>query len=162
MGKKIVQVKIIGLGDLERVLDSELPQKLSTKIMRGGLQKAGEIVRLAMVGLAPRDTGFLSEHFDVKTRIASKEVQGSAFIGPQGKMDYPKSGGYKERKNAKGKVIQRIGRIAVTSVARFFEFGTSKMPATGFMTKAFEQSKDQALEVLNDTVRAACAEVSNK
>src|SRR6202000_446753 len=98
-------------------------------------------------------TGFLSEHFDVKTRIASKEIQGSAFIGPQGKMDYPKNGSYKERKNAKGKVIQRMGRISVTSVARFLEFGTVKMAGKGFMTKAFEQSKDQALEVLQDTVR---------
>ncbi|HET6145185.1 MAG TPA: HK97-gp10 family putative phage morphogenesis protein [Candidatus Acidoferrales bacterium] len=40
------------------------------------------------------------------------------------------------------------GRISVASVARFLEFGTSKMSKRPFMTQAFQAKKQEALDII--------------
>jgi len=158
---KTVTFEIRGLKELEAKLE-DLPKKVANKVLRTSLKKAAERVRAAMSQHAPEDSGFLSEHFGVRTKILRALIVGMAYIGPEGKMDYPLAmGGYKERTTKKGKV-RRIGRIAVASVARFLEFGTSKMSAKPFMTQAFEQAKQAALQDLIDGIKQGIAETTKK
>jgi HK97 gp10 family phage protein len=147
-----VEFKITGLSELQAKLES-LPKKVANKVLRTSLREAGQIVAKEMARQAPRETGFLAEHFGIRTSIKRADIAGIAYIGPEGKIDYPNAlGGYKETKNKKGK-IRRLGRIAVASVARFLEFGTSKMAARPFMTQAWDASKEQALDVLIEGIK---------
>lgn len=153
-----VTVEIKGAEELFRKLEA-LPGNVSRRGLRKAL-KAGAFVFLeAIVRLAPRASGFLAAHFNMRMRINRDELAGSSFVGPQGKMDYPDlGGGYREKKNKAGK-LYKAGRIAVASVARFFEFGTKKMAKKPFMTQGFESSKraalDQVIKVLTDAVERA-------
>lgn len=98
----------------------------------------------------------MAQHFGTRVSIKrGDELAGSAFIGPQGKIDYPKyqSGSYNIHRRA-GRMI-KAGRIAVATVARFLEFGTHKMGKKPFMTQAFESHKQEALEAMTDELRDA-------
>jgi HK97 gp10 family phage protein len=71
-------------------------------------------------------------------------------------MDYPDTNGsYRVKEDKKGKK-RNVGRIAVASVARFLEFGTSKMSARPFMTPAWESHKeivrDKIIEKLGEAI----------
>jgi hypothetical protein len=90
-----------------------------------------------MVSGAPKDSGFLAEHLDVKTRVRRDELAASAFIGPNGRKVYPPGN-------------RRAGYWARTAayVARMFEFGTSKLAKLPFMTQAFESRKQAALDAI--------------
>lgn len=159
-GGEYVTVEVKGLSQLQEKLE-ELPAKLSKRGLRVALKKAGLLMRNAMVSMAPKDTGFLAEHFNMKMKIQREELAGSIFIGPAGKVDYPAyaSGAYniKRRKNGK---IAKLGRIAVATVARFLEFGTAKMAKKPFMTQAFESYKEKAVEVIASELRDALDDVA--
>jgi HK97 gp10 family phage protein len=144
---KTVTFEIKGLSELQDKLES-LPKKIANKILRQTLKDAGEIIRRAMARLAPQDTGFLEQHFSTRTKIKRADIAGSAFVGPDGKIDYPLNslGSYETIRKKNGKVKRNIGRVAVATVARFLEFGTSKMAAKPFMTQAFESTKQQAVD----------------
>jgi HK97 gp10 family phage protein len=47
------------------------------------------------------------------------------------------------------------GRISVIAVARFLEFGTSKMSKRPFMTQAFETKKTEAMNVIISGIKEA-------
>lgn len=149
-----VTVNVQGLDKLQAALE-ELPQKVAKKGIRKALAAGGNLFKASMVALAPKRTGFLSEHFGVKVKMNRNELAGTAFIGPQGKMDYPEfmSGAYKIKRV--GSKLRKVGRIAVASVARFLEFGTSKMSKKPFMTQAFESDKDKALEAVTNALKAS-------
>lgn len=142
---KIVTINIAGLDKIQHELEV-VPRRDANKILRTALKDgAGEILQ-GMHREAPKDSGFLDEHFG--SRISLKGgglVAGTAFIGPQGKINYPKRG--------TGGRGGRMRTIAVASVARFLEFGTSKMPANPFMTRAFESTKESALFKIIGTLR---------
>jgi HK97 gp10 family phage protein len=162
--------EIKGLDELQHALE-ELPRKVAQRGLRKALKSGAGPVQEGMVNLAPKyagnDTrwpiGFLAEHFGVKVKIGRDELSGSAFIGPQGKIDYPMfaSGAYKIVRNAKNKAI-KVGRIAVTTVARFLEFGTSKMPKQPFMTQAFDTNKEAALENITHSLAETVSEVAEE
>ena len=149
--------------ELQEALE-QLPGKVALKGVRKSLQAAAEPVQGGMVTLAPRDTGFMAEHFSTKISMSREGLAGTAYIGPKGKVDYPAyaSGAYNIVRNAKGKA-KKIGRVAVATVARFLEFGTSKMAKHPFMTQAFEAFKHAALDammrVLGEAVEDAVSEV---
>ncbi len=90
----------------------------------------------------------------MRMKIMRDDLAGSIFIGPQGKIDYPAyaSGAYniKRRKNGR---LAKVGRVAVATVARFLEFGTSRMGKKPFMTQAFESFKGRALEAITEVLR---------
>lgn len=139
--------KIEGLDELQRKLE-QLPDKVAKKSLRSALTAGARIILSAFVAFAPRATGFLAAHFDLHLSIRGSDLAGSAYVGPQGKMDYPNaSGGYKERVNSAGRK-SKLGRIAVASVARFLEFGTSKFGAKPFMTPAWESHKEVARDAI--------------
>lgn len=150
-------MEIKGLDELQKTLE-ELPLKVAKRGLRKALQNGGAQIQAGMVTLAPKDTGFMAEHFGVKIKIDRDQISGSAFIGPQGKVDYPAyaSGAYNIVRNAKG-AVKKVGKIAVATIVRFFEFGTSKMSKKPFMTQAAEGGRQTAL----DEIIAALAEAVN-
>ena len=123
----------------------DLGNKFLTKVVRKGLTVGGEMLRQEVVKNAPRDTGFLAEHFVAKVNMGAKGGA-SCTVGPQGRMDYPRKGPLAYiLKTIKGKPYN-TGRISVASVARFFEFGTKKMAARPFMTASFDSVKAAVAE----------------
>jgi len=143
-----IQMEIKGLSELQKALE-EIPRKTAQNGLRLSLKAGGSEIEQGMVELAPRDTGFLAEHFGTKIKLSNGGLSGSAYVGPQGKIDYPaySSGAYRLIRNAKGK-ISKVGKIAVATIARFLEFGTSKMSKKPFMTQAFETRVKPALDAI--------------
>lgn len=154
-----VTVEVKGLDELQQGLE-DMVEKLAKKGVRDALKAGAAPIQESMITLAPKNTGFLAEHFSTKVKMMRDALAGSAFIGPQGKMEYPAflSGAYNIVRKKSGKVV-KVGRIAVATVARFLEFGTSKMSKKPFMTQAFESNKETALAriatSLWETVREA-------
>ncbi len=136
-------VEVKGLAELQRALE-RLVRDTSKKIVRRALKVGAEPVRKEQVDKAPYDSGFLSRHFGVKVHVSGREISGSAFIGPQGKINYP-------RRND-GKTI------TTASVARFFEFGTSKMPAKPWMRAALVNNVNKIIELMSGAIRSAVEE----
>ena len=150
--------KMTGLAELQKKLE-ERPQRVIRKILRKALSAGGGIVRDMMAQMAPRgETGFLSANFDFKVRVARDNVSGTAFIGPKGKTYYPNVGS-RDRGVSTGKYGKKGGALPVASVARFLEFGTSKMPARPFMRPAFAASGRQALDKIIEVLRELVAEM---
>ena len=155
-----VTVKITGLAELQKTLE-EMPKDVARKVLREDLRAAGEYLKQQMVGQAPYRSGFLDEHFDTRVRINGDEISGSAFVGPEGKMYYPHEGVEGGRqvdenlRSATGKHGVKGGLVPVVSVARFLEFGTSKMGKNPFMTSAFESSKDAIVLKITEGIRSA-------
>lgn len=146
---------VTGLQELQRKLE-ELPRDVARRVLREPMTNAANLVKEAMVNLAPKDSGFLAEHFNAKFRIKRGELAGTAFIGPAGHVYYPGRGS-KERGTSTGKNPKRGGLVPVVSIARFLEFGTSKMAAKPFMRPAFESTKGAAIDVITQGVREALA-----
>jgi HK97 gp10 family phage protein len=145
-----VTVKISGLDELQKKLEA-CAKEVSRQVVRNGLRAGGGIVRDEMVRRAPKDTGFLSEHIDIKTRVMKADVAGTAMIGPNSKAVYPVKG------NAKRSFPAFV-------IARFLEFGTShkgfrKQP---FLTPAWEATKGRALDAIVNTIREAIAKFTTK
>jgi HK97 gp10 family phage protein len=158
MGEKIVWVKITGLRELQNALE-ECRDGVGKQILKQALGAGGDVVCDAMVAEAPKETGFLSEHFNKKIRTRGETV-GSIFIGPKGKVDYPNlDGKYVKKMNSRGKMY-KAGRISVASVARFLEFGTTKMKKNPFMTRAWEAVKSNAMNAMIDKLREALDRVT--
>ena len=153
----IVTWKVKGLEELQRKMQ-QMPQDVAKRLIRNTLREAGEIVSKKMSELAPRKTGLLAKDFNVTVGIGKGgELSGEARIGPRSGVYYPYKGNIKEIKIATGKHGKKGGAIPVISVARFQEFGTSKMQAHPFMRPAFEQVKDQVLAKIIGDIQTAIA-----
>lgn len=146
-----VTIKIQGLDELQKKLE-ELPRDVAKRGIRASLREGAKRIAEAMAAHAPRDTGFLALHFGIRTKMFRNDLAGSAFIGPEGHIDYPEHGGYRTKENDRGKKYQ-VGRIAVVRVARFLEFGTTKTAKQPFMTQAFEDQKESALAAIVGKLR---------
>src|SRR5574337_615803 len=158
-----VTCEVKGLDELQKKLE-ELPHKIVAKGLRKALRAGANVFFTAMVELAPKDTGFLSQHFGSKLSMArdKDELAGTAYIGPKGKIDYPyyNSGAYKIKRDKKNKA-HNIGRIAVATVARFLEFGVKGHVKKPFMTQAFESSKQKALDAVTTELSKAVEDAAN-
>jgi len=137
-----VEVKISGLDQIQKRLE-ELRGPKARAAMRKSLADGSDIVLAEMQREAPRDTGFLDEHFNRKISTKDGGTSGTAFIGPQGKIKYPKRG------------VGAGRTISVASVARFAEFGTSKQAANPFMSRSFATSKESVLQKIISTLKSA-------
>jgi HK97 gp10 family phage protein len=164
---RVVTVEIKGLDELERNLEA-LPKEVERTVIREDLTEAAQIVVDAMVQEAPKNKdpndpsapqGFLAQHFAVKVTASSKDVSGTAIIGPAANVDYPdRDGSYRRKINDKGKV-KLVGRIGVDDVARFLEFGTIKTPKNPFLTRAYELTKNPVLNKIISGIQDALAKV---
>lgn len=146
-------MKISGLEELQKVLE-EFPRAVARNGIRKALRAGGLITQEAMVVEAPKDTGFLEEHFGQRIKLLKGgDVGGICYIGPEGKIDYPdRDGGYREKTRKNGETYN-AGRISVASVARYFQFGTVKMGMNPFMTRAWESKREVVLDKIIDTLR---------
>jgi HK97 gp10 family phage protein len=151
MADNPVTCKISGLDELQKTLQEKLPAD-ARKFVRIALSAGGGDVKRAMVANAPvedsgENAGFLREHVNVKTRLTRGELAGSAFIGPSTAV-YPGREGKTGTVKIGGKTFssKHAGQVTAARVARFLEFGTSRMGKKPFMTQAWESSKQAALD----------------
>jgi HK97 gp10 family phage protein len=134
-----IEVKITGLEEIQKRLQDELPRK-AANAMRAALRDGARVIQSAIVDEAPKDSGLLSEHIDVKTRVRGAGLSGSAFVGPNAKVTYPTSDKPRPGKGPRAK--------PAWLVAKFLEFGTVRMGANPFMTRAFESNKQKAIDAV--------------
>jgi HK97 gp10 family phage protein len=138
------EVKIDGLDKLQDALLKLEPAKAKAAL-RGALKAGADPIKQDMAASAPYESGILEENIGVKLSTkGSSELRGAAFIGPTGKGKYPPQGGPGKKKRS---------AMPVATIARFLEFGTSKMAARPFMTQAFERQKGNALERIIQVLR---------
>lgn len=152
----IVSVNITGLKELQEALEKELP-KDARLAMRIALSAGGGTVKDAMQSGAPvevagQNSGFLREHIKVKTIIKNGGLTGKALVGPT-RDPYPKREGKLGTvtlRTGSGKIVQfmskKAGQVTAAMVAKWLEFGTTKMAKHPFLTKAYESSKQDALD----------------
>lgn len=156
-----IECKIEGLDQIQKALQEEQPKKAKAA-MRAAL-KSGAVPVIAQVRAdAPKDTGFMDEHFDTKLSIKQGGLAGAAWIGPQGKVYYPEG---HEMYAASGRRLVRTGRfreagaqLPVVSVVRWHEFGWrnragQSVPGSMFMSRAFAAKWRTALDVITETLR---------
>ena len=152
-----LEVKITGLSELEERL-KQLPSKLGKRIVRRCLRAGANVIRQAMIDRAPKRTGFLAEHFSIKTKLGRHdEISGQAFVGPN-TMQYPQEEAKRVMKMLFDKV-KTTARVSAANVARWLEFGTRKMSGKHFMTIAYETSKQEALDKMLEELRDGIADV---
>lgn len=143
--------KISGLDDLQKKFE-ELPRKVARQGLNKALNAGGEVIQDAIVAAAPEATGFMKQHFGRRIKLRSGDLAGSVFVGPEGKIDYPPRQLMRVFKGLSKKAMNVLlksgGRIAVASVVRFMEFGTSRMAKKPFMTQAAQNSSSSAVEAV--------------
>jgi HK97 gp10 family phage protein len=140
-----ITVTISGLDELQAQLEA-LDDKMARKATREAVRAGGMEVKNEMVTLAPKDTGLLAEHIDVRTRAVRGEARAvSAFIGPHGKtVIHLQSGG----------ATAGLPRTAAF-IARLLEFGSVHQPKHPWLTASFESSKGRALSAIIDKLKEA-------
>jgi len=57
---------------------------------------------------------------------------------------------------------KQAGRISVAAVARFLEFGTSKMAARPFITQAFESTKEACMQIIREEILSGIEKLAGK
>lgn len=133
-----VTVEIQGLDALQHALEN-LVDTDGTKYVRQAVKAGAAVVKDEMVAMAPRDSGLLAEHIDVRTRkVPGEPLAVSALIGPNNsQVLYPRDAG-------KTAGMPRTARV----IARLLEFGTAFRAKHPFLTAAFEASKYRALDAM--------------
>lgn len=158
-----VTVKITGLEELREKLES-LGPKLMKKVVRG-LKEAGEDFVAAFAENAPKDSGFLSEHFAAKIVFNKVDALRSYVrVGPttdkyvnRGKSALPASvvAEILEFGRApKGQGRSRAGGLG----KRRFNSPELKTAINPFMSQTFEQLKEYAGAKIETAIRESLAE----
>jgi HK97 gp10 family phage protein len=154
MAGEIIECEILGLDAIQKALEETLPKE-ARLAMRIALSAGGGTVKDEMKAQAPveqdsPDAGFLRDHIKVKTTIKAGGLAGKAIVGVTNDA-YPGREGSKGRVNFKtitGKAVSFVsdtaGSVTAARVARWLEFGTTKMAKHPFMTQAWENTKNAA------------------
>ena len=147
MADEFITFELRGLAELEANLKT-LDDEVQTKIVRDAVRAGAKVVKDEVVLRAPKDSGLLSEHIDIKTRKQKSVADAvTAFIGPNGKQIlYPRTKG----------TTAGMKRTAA-KIASFFEFGKLKHP---FITQAWEVSKLRALDTMIEKIKQGLAKWS--
>ncbi len=152
----VVEFEIKGLAELQKKLEEELP-KDARRAMRIALSAGGGTVRDAMKEDAPveadgENSGFLRDHLKVKTIVRNGGLTGIAIVGAT-TDPYPGREGTQGRvsfKTRTGKLVSFVssvaGQVTASKVAQWLELGTSRMSAHPFITRAWESSRQAALD----------------
>ena len=113
------------LEGIENLIDEvEKLGKQGSKIENKALNGAGEVVKDAIVREVPVRTGKLKESITV-SRVKNKDGAKHVEVGPDKDVFY----------------------------SRFVEFGTVKMKAKPFMEPGYENSKDAALDTIQEELK---------
>lgn len=137
---------ISGMAELAKTLGG-----LAANVQRNALRKAvssgAAIIRNEARAIAPVDTGEMRRDVQMKReRTADSQIATYAVYVRSGK---------KSRLAGKARGVERD-----SFYWRFVEFGTSKMAARPFMRPAFEAKKNEAAEMIRDTLRQRIAEIT--
>ena len=160
----IVTVKINGLDELQKKLQEELP-KDAKLAMRIALNAGAGDIKRAMQDEAPveaegQDAGFLRDHVKVKVKMRRNDLAGYALIGPTTEA-YPGREGHQGTvrfKTLTGKRVSfmgKAGQVTASNVARWLELGTRYITPRAWMTKAWERTKQQALNHFIEKLKSA-------
>lgn len=111
-------IEIIGIEEIKAKLDRLSNEKTKLAIQRAGARKAAKVILAAQQQYVPFDTGKLEGALGIQTKKVGS-IGVATAIGPDKKLNF---------------------------IGRFHEFGTKKMAGDHWMQKAFDSSKDDALE----------------
>ncbi len=145
MANEIV-VTISGLDQLQKALE-ELPQKVAKKDLRAALKAGANVIKQATMALIPVETGFEQSHIDIRTRLRSDELAGTAWVGPNSKIVRP------ERIGKVGRNGKPWRAWSAAMIGRFLEFGTSRKSKNPVFTQGFEVSKSAAVDAVAQKLR---------
>lgn len=155
---ELVTVEIKGLQQLGRALNS-IPAVLATRIMREALHAAGDVMAAAAEATAPVRTGALREDVIVKVHVSGDLRSNYVLVGPGYDRGDLKVRGV--RRNRRGQLEAVVDTTESPGVyGKFLEFGTKNMSARPWLRPAFEASKQEAVEVFTEFVRAGLAGVA--
>lgn len=155
-----ITITITGLKELQEKLE-RLPPKAARRAIVEGLMASGiwaAEMRAKVKRYSGPDpsipVGYLAEHIGIRKRVAGNGFSGTADVGPE-KIDYPdRAGGFRTKKDKRGR-NKSVGRIRVSSVAAFLEFGTRRSQAFPFIRASFEIGKQSVLDKFIDDVKSA-------
>lgn len=142
-----ITIEVKGMAELAKNL-REIPAQLSTKVMRGALHAAGDVIANAAEATAPVRTGQLREDIVTKVYVSGDLSFNSVRVGP----------GYDRNKLPVRKRGAHAGRADTSAspgvYGKFLEFGTRHMAARPWLRPAFELSKEEAVNVFISYIRA--------
>ena len=146
--------KILGFDKIKKMGDAL--RNDATQIVHDALQAGAYVGKGAMQRNAPRlqyddpriPVGFLERHFDVRVRTFGNGRTGSAWAGPQGKIDYPLRVAGRQFIYKLGRKGKQSGRIPVIAVARFLEFGTRHAAAHPWLTRSIESVRTEIIDAM--------------
>ena len=142
-GDDFIVCNVVGLDQLQKALEG-LSDKAGTKTLRAAGRAGGEVIRDEMVLLAPRDSGLLAEHHDIRTRKQKGEPLAlTVTIGPNARhVIHPRE---------KGKTAG-VPRTALF-LAKLFEFGGVRMAKKPYLTQAYTTSAQKAVDRVVEVLR---------
>lgn len=172
----ITSTGLQGLQELARRLD-RIPAALAREVAAPALEAAGEVIAEAAESSAPRLSGELADDIIVQVRVAGDLHSNRVSVGP----GYP-GPGLKLRKRGRyagqqdsttspgvyGGIVERGHGMAGYSwksrfgtasqrrrTGRQIELGSHDVPPHPWLQPAFDQSSDDAVQVLVDRTREA-------
>ena len=120
-------VKLEGFRELDKAL-GELPKATARNTLKRALTPAADHVDYVASGAAPHDTGKLEQSIIVGTKLTSRQAREAKRAG---------------KNFAEIHIGTRLGR------GMFTEFGTFKDPPLMWFTRAWDISKNTALEIIS-------------
>jgi len=113
-----IKCTIEGLEGLEDALRNA-PKKMAVKFVRNANKTGANILKEAIANAAPVDTGFLSEHIGIQSKVTSGD---------------------------EGSLTTHVGPTNQAFYGIFEEFGANGRPGLHFMEHAAERVQDEVVE----------------
>lgn len=151
----MIQINTKLVFDFDKAFD-KLTEAAGENTLRAAGFAGASVFRDEVVREAPKDTGFLSENVGVvrdKSQSDKAVVQTYLVKILKIKQKYANTK-YNVRK-------RKVGKTYTTTNAfywRFFEFGTSKMPAKPFLRPSFEAKKGEAMQAMKNKLAEKISE----
>jgi HK97 gp10 family phage protein len=149
-----IEWKLTGFKELQAKLD-QLGADVSRKVVQPVLGDWGEETADAFFEAAPKETGFLREHFKwARAKMFSGKygvIAGTVRVGPTNAV-YPL-----KTKNVNGQEIQpkRGHKRTAQMVASWIEFGTARKAANPFMRGTMIKKGDYLIAKLGQLLKDA-------
>lgn len=139
----MADMELEGMDSLIRKLDDM--GKAGTKLQNSALKKAGEVINEEIKANAP--TSSTPRQPKPKTQLWRTGKHAKELL---------KVSGVKSKKELKYvDVGLQKGDTSKAFYLKFYEFGSSKTPATHFMSRAYESKKQEAQEIIKEELKNA-------